>query len=68
MKTVEIKLTDRQLELIVAKLQSEQPEPLEGTDLEIVENHIKSHLSVQATEAKTKEAIEQLDVTPEEVK
>jgi len=61
-------LTDEQAALIVAKLQSEQPEPLEGTNREIVENHIKSYLSVLATAAKTEEALKQINVTVEEIK
>lgn len=65
---ITIKLTDEQGALIVSKLQSEQPEPLEGSNKEIIEAKIKSDLSVQATAAKQEEAIKQIEITPEEVK
>ena len=68
MPKINIDLTQEQTSLIVAKLQSEQPELLEGTDIEIVETKLKSDLSVLATAAKTEEAINNIDVTPEEVK
>lgn len=67
MPKLTINITEEQAALIVSKLQAEQPEPLEGTNLEIVENKIKSDLSVLATAAKTEEAIKNIDVTPEEV-
>ena len=68
MPQLTINITEEQAALIVAKLQAEQPEPLEGTNLEIIENNIKSELSVRATAAKQAEALSKVNVTPEEVK
>lgn len=61
-------LNEEQAALIVAELQRQQPEPLEGTDYEIVDNYIKNQLSVLETAAKQQQALEQLNVTPEEIK